>query len=864
MDQLRTFVARAPSAQALFDREVRYLACSDRWVRDYGLDPEADYTGRSHYEVFPEIGDDWKAVHQRCLAGEVVQTDLEPFPRADGRTQWLRYEVRPWHGADGEIAGIVMLTEDLTEQVESEHRAQRQAEHLRRLLDATGVQGPFEVRAEAVLVAMTEMLGLGGGLLARVADGVYTCLAGYAASGTTMAPGDAMPLADTYCDLTLAAGDLVAIEHMAESEHRGHRCYEVVGLEAYIGVPIRVRGEVVGALSFSSGSPRGRPFEAADRDLVRLAGQWAGALLETEDAFARYADAERRADRRGAELGLVQRAIPDALVYADTDRCIVRVNPAFERLFGFAPEAVLGQPTRMLYADPEAFAAAGKARFNADAATSFEPYIVDYRRADGTVFPGETVGAPVRNGQGETIGFLGLVRDVTERQALEDALYHQALYDALTGLANRALFTARLEVVLVGAPRAAPTAAAVLFVDLDRLKVVNDTFGHSAGDLLLKETARRLTEAVRPSDLVARLGGDEFAILLDGLADLEQATEVAERLLAVMDAPADLDGRRVVAGASVGVVRVRPDHDDPDAVLREADLAMYDAKASGRGRMVEFDPARHGSASQRMRLEVDLHGAAARGELRLAYQPIVHLESGALAGFEALVRWEHPELGLLPPDAFIGPAEASGHVVEVDRWVLREAVRQMAAWKASHDHEGLLMLSVNSSGRDLLDTAYTHEVRGVVDRHGIDPERLFIEITESLLVDDAEAVAVELDAMRRLGVRFCVDDFGTGYSSLSILHNLPVDTIKIDRSFVTKLDKDPRSRALVETVLSLAGILDKSVVAEGIETEAHLAALRAMGCPYGQGFLFARPLWPDAAEALVASSEAPWAALAAA
>ena len=369
--------------------------------------------------------------------------------------------------------------------------------------------------------------------------------------------------------------------------------------------------------------------------------------------------------------------------------------------------------------------------------------------------------------------------------------------------------------------------------------------------------ADRLTRSVRPTDTAARLGGDEFAVLLAAPLSEGHAETVAARILAALRPPVDLDGREAFAEASIGVVTGRAEHDSPDAVLREADLAMYDAKGAGRSRFAVYSASGHGPTARRLRLEMDLRHAVERGELRLAYQPIVRLADGSLAGFEALVRWEHPEFGLLFPDAFIGPAEESGQGTAIDRWVLREGCRQMAAWDALAG-AGRLSLGVNCTGRDLLDGAYARDVQSVPAEEGFDPARLHLDITESLLVEDAEAVAAVLRRLQALGVRFSVDDFGTGYSSLSTLHALPVDVLKVDRSFVGTLDTDDRSRQLVETVVGLGELLGKAVVAEGIEAPAQLAALRAMGCAQGQGYLFDRPLAPAAIATLLAAPAPPW------
>ncbi|PAP77097.1 EAL domain-containing protein [Rubrivirga marina] len=753
-------------------------------------------------------------------------------------------------------------------QLDAEKRALvAQAERTRTLADAFALQTIDDVDALSDIVdRLRGLLGLDIGIVSRITPSKdrYEVVACAVPDGVEMGAGDVFAFGQTYCSITLHYGDVLAIDHMAGGEHSRHPCYEAFGLEAYIGAPIHVAGSVWGTVNFSSPTPQTPHFTEADRDLVRLAARWIGGLVTASGLASDRAEAERLADVQGATLGLVQRALPDALVVADPERRIQSVNPAFSRLFGLEPADVVGHRTAVLYADPSGFAQTGHSRFNASAGLSLDPYEVEYRRADGTVFTGETVGSPVRDSDGRLVGYVGLIRDVSKRREMEDELYHQAHHDALTGLPNRALFTARLEVA-VERTRRGEGAYAVLFLDLDRFKTVNDTLGHTVGDRLLQEVAGRLVRAARPADTVARLGGDEFAILLEGVGEPDAAEHVAARVQDALAPPVQIDEHACTTGASVGVVVGRPDHDTADSVLMEADLAMYAAKGEGRGRAATFRPGTHTALEQRLRLELDLPAAVERGELRVAYQPVVQLSDGALAGFEALVRWDHPALGLLYPDAFIDAAEKGGEIVSVDRWVLREACRQMTEWERAladrGERDSFLLLNVNCTGRDLLESSYADAVGNLEEDLGFAPRRLLLEITESLLMEDPDAVATVLRRLQRGGVRFCLDDFGTGYSSLATLHALPVDRIKVDRSFVTDMDECTRNRELVRTVVELGHILGKSIVAEGIEKPEHLAGLQAMGCQFGQGYLFSKPLWPEDVASLIAAGEPPWQAL---
>jgi diguanylate cyclase (GGDEF)-like protein len=419
--------------------------------------------------------------------------------------------------------------------------------------------------------------------------------------------------------------------------------------------------------------------------------------------------------------------------------------------------------------------------------------------------------------------------------------------DSLSGLANRAAFRTRLEATLARKNRRDSTQA-VLFVDIDDFKDVNDTLGHAAGDELLRVVARRLTDAVRPGDLVARLGGDEFALLLDDLSDPGVAVTVAERVVTSLAAPAEIGGKWAHVGASVGLA-MRGDHSTFEGIMREADIAMYAAKGNGKNRVERYNADLDNVAAAQRVLDADLHGAAGRGELVLDYQPVVHLETGALVGLEALVRWQHPVWGLLPPSGFISTAEDNGAIISIGSFVLGTAAEQLERWQRSFERPDLWM-AVNVSVNELEHLGFADRVESVLDRTGLDPTSLVLEVTETILAAPAGGAAEALAAVRLTGVRVALDDFGTGYSSIGYLRQLPIDILKVDRSFVA--DACGPGDTLLEAIVALAKRLDLEVIPEGIEEFDQLSRLRAMGCSIGQGFLLARPMSVEAVGALLA------------
>jgi diguanylate cyclase (GGDEF)-like protein len=442
--------------------------------------------------------------------------------------------------------------------------------------------------------------------------------------------------------------------------------------------------------------------------------------------------------------------------------------------------------------------------------------------------------------------------DVTQKKRSEERLHHLAFHDHLTGLPNRRLFVDHLGHALQRTRRRGNWVA-VLFMDLDGFKVVNDSLGHDVGDLLLTVVAQRLGRCLRPEDTLARFGGDEFVVLLEDIDDAAEAVRVAERIMEELREPFVLEERQLYVAASIGISLGHARTHGPKGLIREADTAMYRAKEAGGGFRV-FEPAMHERAVDRLELENDLRRAIEENEFVVHYQPIVNLQTGQLWGMEALVRWEHPERGLLAPSEFLPIAEGSGLVVPMDELVLEEACRRAVEWQRVFPRNPPLAVSVNLSGRQLR-RPDLHEVVGrALAETGLPASSLGLDITETVYIGALEANTAALDRLRALGLRISLDDFGSGYSSLSYLKRLPTDILKIDRSFTKGLGLEVEDTAIVQTVVELAHILGMEVVAEGVETEEQETLLRKMGCDFGQGYHFSRPLPPEAASEFLRSA----------
>lgn len=468
-----------------------------------------------------------------------------------------------------------------------------------------------------------------------------------------------------------------------------------------------------------------------------------------------------------------------------------------------------------------------------------------HARRDGSLVEVSVNVAPLRDGDGDVIGVSYVARDISPQKHIEAELRHAAQHDKLTGLSKASVFTDRVNRVIERKRRYPDHHFAVLFLDLDRFKIVNDSLGHSVGDQLLINVAEKLRTLLRGVDTAARLGGDEFAVLLDGLENTADAITVAQRIIDAVGDPIHIGEHEVISTVSIGIVTSNEQYRSAETALRDADNAMYHAKARGRNTFALFDEKMHAAALQRLELEKDLRKAIDLEQLELNYQPVMCLESGDCLGFEALLRWRHPVHGMIPPDSFIPLAEEIGLIHELGDWVLDRAAAQVCQWLERFGGAAPLKVNVNVSRLQLPQPHVVHRFCQIIDARGVGRERIALEITESAIMDDRSQIAPVLDELRDAGFELAMDDFGTGHSSLSCLHRFPVASLKIDRSFVSNMDSHGEYLAVVRTIVTLAHALNVRVVAEGIETAEQLAQLQALECDGGQGYFFAKPMTPE-------------------
>ena len=594
------------------------------------------------------------------------------------------------------------------------------------------------------------------------------------------------------------------------------------------------------------------------RDLPFHNGRWTSVYeFKTPDGeiISIYCDVtERMAREMDLEIGrtklrAIMNSVIDGILTINAEGRIESCNLAAAEMFGYGDAEMQGHILDALVPEVAAIDPTGILSIRG-LATMPNDHVVEVtgRRKDGSAFPIEL--SVTESDLQDNHAFIATIRDVTTRKANEEMIRYQATHDALTDLPNRSVFDTNLEDCLETAARTGERLA-VLFLDLDRFKMVNDTLGHSVGDALLVELGKRLRASLRESDIVARMGGDEFILVLRHLSCRNDATMKANRILDAIHPPFELEGHELHVTASIGISMFPDDGKTSEHLLKMADLALYRAKDEGRNRAQLCTPTMDASAQQQMRLEIELRTAIEQGQLTLVYQPQIQLDTGRLVGVETLARWQHPELGFISPDQFIPLAEETGLIYDLGLWVLRSACRQHKRWRDA----GLdkLRLAVNISGRQLQRAGFENDLMGVFDETGMDLECLELELTESILMQPGESGEI-LTWLTSMGINLALDDFGTGYSALSYLRRFPIDRIKIDRSFVNEIDTNQSDAALARAIVGMAHGLNMQVIAEGVETDAQLDLLKHYGCDEAQGYLLARPMAPSNIPDLASSS----------
>lgn len=781
--------------------------------RLYGY-PANEAIGRTVWDVMgPLEGSDLVVRNiDKIKRGEVVGSFDTVHHTRDGRPLHVSVTLSPIKGPTDEVVGVLAINRDISEHKKAEEALHASETRFRTVIE----QSPLSIhvftpdgRSLRVNESWNELWNLGEG---------------EEPEGTNVFEDE--KLRDTR--LTAYVEKSIADSHLVNTPSLHYE-------------PARIGRE---------GDPRW--LQASVYPVRGEAGSMIEMVLVIEDVTERKHAEEALKESEERFRGTFEDA-PIGMALVSLDRRYLRVNRAFCEMLGYSEEELLAKTSLVITHPDDLQASAERTRRALEEGDGSHVLEKRYIHADGHMVWSLSSVSLVRDSQGDPNHFVAMFEDISERKALEEQLRHRAFHDPLTDLPNRALFMNRLEHALSRLGRREEPIA-VLFVDLNDFKSVNDSLGHEAGDDLLTEVAGRLKKCVRPEDTVARLGGDEFTVLLEGISHRDGAARAAERILEVLQEPFDLRGQEVFTGASIGITLVFTASEKPEDVLKNADLALYDAKKKGKAHYEFFEEEMSEQLRERLKLERDLRRAIEREEFRIYYQPKISIETGEIVSLEALVRWEHPERGLLEPDDFLAVAEGSGLIVQLGEWVLDEVCRQGRAWQERYSGHSPPRVCTNVSPKQFLRTNLVPRVIEALQKSGLRSGGLSLEVPESVLMEEAEANAEKLKALKELGIHIVIDDFGTAYSSLAHLKNFPVNILKIDRSLTLNLGEEPEDNAIVSAMIGLAKALGWAVTAQGVETEEQLELLRELGCDIVQGYYFTRPVTSEEATELLESN----------
>jgi len=765
------------------------------------------------------------------IRGEGFFDDEYRIFDTDGNIRWIWDRSFPIYDEMGNVYRYTVIERDITE-------IKRSTEILKTLVEGTAAATgtaffqelvrhlAIALRADHVFVA--EQLGDELRTLAFWSEGQLQTDILYAATNT---PCRVILQEGVYSCRSQVAQEFVGNPYLVKLEAQG-----------YVGVAlVNAAGVTLGTLCMVSKRPLSDRTDYVT--ILKIFAHRAAAELERQRSQAALQESETR-------FRLLAENVKDLVCLHGLSGKILYLSPSCQSLLGYAVEDLTGRNPYRYFHPEERLRMRSELKHILEKGSS-QPMTFRIRKKNGDYVWLESLIKVIYDENGDPIYLQTGSRDITDKVHFQEQLKHDATHDSLTGLASRRLLLERLDLALARAKRSEEFQFAVLFVDLDRFKVINDSLGHLAGDTLLQEIANKLEVIARGIDLVARTGGDEFVLLLEDISGLTAAIRISERILEDLRTTISIESHDVVVGASIGIVLGKADYTDSLEILRDADIAMHSAKKKGKSCCDIFDTAMHVQAIRRLELENDLRRAIQQQEFKLNYQPIMALSTGALAGFEALVRWHHPEKGIVSPVDFIPIAEDTGLIVPLGAWVLSEACRQMAHWQTELPEAAGLKISVNLSVEQLKDPGIVDQVEQTLSETGLPGHSLALEITESMFMEDLRIVNQRLKNLNDLSIQISIDDFGTGFSSLSYLHQLTVDNLKIDRSFVSNLSNSPRNLGVAKTIIQLSKQLGIEAIAEGIETEEQLQKLKTFGCEMGQGYLFNAPLSSEAAERLI-------------